>query len=180
MHSTSLVRMFVLGIDPGLTRCGYGCVEWSGPNRVKAVAAGVVRTDHTQDLPDRLAIIHREITSLIADFEPGVLAIERVLFQVNVSTAMAVGHASGVIMAAGAIAGCEVRQYSPNEIKLAVTGYGNADKQQVERMVRAQLKLEKELKPVDAADAVAVALCHTATVGVPPAPQRRPTVSGTL
>lgn len=160
--------MFVLGIDPGLTRCGYGCIEWSGPNRVRAVAAGVIQTHHTEELPKRLAIIQQEIQALIADYSPGVVAIERVLFQVNVRTAMAVGHASGVIMAAGSLAGCEVQQYSPNEIKLAVTGYGGADKQQVERMVRAQLKLEKELRPVDAADAIAVALCHTATVGVPP------------
>ncbi|MFT7474393.1 MAG: crossover junction endodeoxyribonuclease RuvC [Verrucomicrobiales bacterium] len=160
--------MFVLGIDPGLTRCGYGCLEWSGPNRVRAVAAGVVRTEHTEELAKRLATMQREITELIAEYKPSVVAIERVLFQVNVSTAMAVGHASGVVMAAAATAGCDVRQYSPNEIKLAVTGYGNADKQQVERMVRAQLKLEKELKPVDAADAIAVALCHTAIVGVPP------------
>ena len=159
--------MFVLGIDPGLTRCGYGCLEWRGPNKVKAISAGVLRTDHTDELPKRLAMLHAEVTELISDFAPSVLAIERVLFQVNVSTAMSVGHASGVIMAAGATAGCEVRQYSPNEIKLAVTGYGNADKQQVERMVRAQLKLETELKPVDAADAIAVALCHTAIEGVP-------------
>lgn len=159
--------MFVLGIDPGLTRCGYGCVDWSGPNRVRAISAGVIRTDHTEDLPLRLATLQTEITGLIAEYAPAVVAIERVLFQVNVSTAMAVGHASGVVMAAAATAGCQVRQYSPNEIKLAVTGYGNADKQQVERMVRAQLKIEKELRPVDAADAIAVALCHTAIVGVP-------------
>ncbi len=159
--------MFVLGIDPGLTRCGYGCVEWSGPSRVRAVSAGVIRTDAQAPLPDRLATMHRDITELIAEFGPAIVAVERVLFQVNVSTAMAVGHASGVIMAAAAIAGCEVVQYSPNEIKLAVTGYGNADKQQVERMVRAQLKIEQELRPVDAADAMAVALCHTAVVGVP-------------
>jgi crossover junction endodeoxyribonuclease RuvC len=159
--------MFVLGIDPGLTRCGYGCLEWNGPNRVKAVSAGVLTTDHTTELPLRLATIQGEVRQLIAEFSPSVVAIERVLFQVNVSTAMSVGHASGVVMAEAAAAGCTVVQYSPNEIKLAVTGYGNADKQQVERMVRAQLKIEQPLKPVDAADAVAVALCHTAVVGVP-------------
>ncbi len=160
--------MFVLGIDPGLTRCGYGIVDWRGPNKVHAVSAGVIRTEHTDPLPQRLATLHVEMVELIDEFGPSVVAIERVLFQVNVSTAMAVGHASGVVMAAGAVAGCSVFEYSPNEIKLAVTGYGNADKQQVERMVRAQLKLEAELKPVDAADAIAVALCHTAIEGVPP------------
>lgn len=159
--------MFVLGIDPGLTRCGYGCIEWTGPSRIRAVSAGVIRTEASQDLPDRLAVMYRDITDLIAEYEPEVLAIERVLFQVNVSTAMSVGQASGVVMAAGALAGCEVVQYSPNEIKLAVTGYGNADKQQVERMVRTQLGLEHELRPVDAADAIAVALCYSANHGSP-------------
>lgn len=159
--------MFVLGIDPGLTRCGYGCIDWSGPSRVRAVSAGVIRTEPTAELPERLATMHRDITDLIAEFRPAVVAVERVLFQVNVSTAMNVGHAAGVVMAAAAVAGCSVVQYSPNEIKLAVTGYGNADKQQMEKMVRAQLKIDQPLKPVDAADAIAVALCHTAIVGVP-------------
>lgn len=159
--------MFVLGIDPGLTRCGYACVDWLGPSRVRAKSVGVIRTDPSAALPNRLATMHRDITELIAEFAPAVVAIERVLFQVNVKTAMSVGHASGVIMAAGALAGCDVVEYSPNEIKLAVTGYGNADKQQVEKMVRAQLDLDHELKPADASDAAAVALCHTAIVGVP-------------
>ncbi len=159
--------MFVLGIDPGLTRCGYGCLEWTGPNRVRAVSAGVVSTESSDPLPIRLASIQNEIRALIAEFAPRVVAIERVLFQVNVQTAMSVGHASGVVMAEAASAGCQVTQYSPNEIKLAVTGWGGADKQQVERMVRAQLGIDSELRPVDAADAIAVALCHTAVVGVP-------------
>ncbi len=162
--------MFVLGIDPGLTRCGYGVVDWRGPSRVKAISAGVISTEPSAELPNRLATIQREVRELIAEFDPKVLAIERVLFQVNVQTAMSVGHASGVVMAEAANAGCDVIQYSPNEIKLAVTGWGGADKQQVERMVRAQLKIEHELKPVDAADAIAVALCHTAVVGIPEAP----------
>ena len=160
--------MFVLGIDPGLTRCGYGCVEWTGPTRVKAVSAGVITTSPSEELPHRLATIQNEVRALIRDFDPATVAIERVLFQVNVQTAMSVGHASGVVMAEAANAGCTVAQYSPNEIKLAVTGWGGADKQQVEKMVRAQLKIEAELRPTDAADAIAVALCHTATVGVPP------------
>ena len=162
--------MFVLGIDPGLTRCGYGCLEWTGPNRVRAVSAGVISTDSAQPLPQRLATIQREIRALIDEYAPGVVAIERVLFQVNVQTAMSVGHASGVVMAEAASAECEVAQYSPNEVKLAVTGWGGADKQQVERMVRAQLGIDAALRPVDAADAVAVALCHTATQGAPSEP----------
>jgi len=159
--------MFVLGIDPGLTRCGYGCLEWTGPTRVRAVSAGVIKTEATTPLPERLAMLQSEIADLVAELSPSVLAIERVLFQVNVQTAMAVGYASGVVMAEAARSGCDVVQYSPNEIKLAVTGWGGADKQQVERMVRAQLGIEHELRPVDAADAIAVALCHTAIAGVP-------------
>ena len=80
--------MFVLGIDPGLTRCGYGCIEWTGPTRIRAVSAGVIRTDASQELPARLAILHRDITELIDEYRPGVVAIERVLFQVNVSTCL--------------------------------------------------------------------------------------------
>lgn len=160
--------MFVLGIDPGLTRCGYGCLDWTGPNRVSAVSAGVIKTPSDDELPARLATLQLEIRQLITELEPAVVAIERVLFQVNVQTAMAVGHASGVVMAEAATSGCAVVQYSPNEIKLAVTGWGAADKQQVERMVRAQLKIDHPLRPADAADAVAVALCHTAVVGIPP------------
>ncbi len=161
--------MFVLGVDPGLTRCGYACVEWVGPNRVRAAAAGVITTSAGRELPDRLVTIQREIGDLLEECRTAVLAIERVLFQVNVQTAMTVGHASGVVMAEAARAGCQVVQYSPNEIKLAVTGWGGADKQQVERMVRAQLGIDHELRPVDAADAIAVALCHTAMVGAPTA-----------
>ena len=159
--------MFVLGIDPGLTRCGYGCIEWSGPSRVRAVSAGVIKTDAKTPLPERLATLQSEVAELVSELSPSVLAIERVLFQVNVQTAMTVGYASGVVMAEAARSGCDVVQYSPNEIKLAVTGWGGADKQQVERMVRAQLGIDHELRPVDAADAIAVALCHAAVVGVP-------------
>ncbi len=159
--------MFVLGIDPGLTRCGYGCIEWSGPSRVRAVSAGVIKTDAKTPLPERLATLQSEVAELVSELSPSVLAIERVLFQVNVQTAMTVGYASGVVMAEAARSGCDVVQYSPNEIKLAVTGWGGADKQQVERMVRAQLGIDHELRPVDAADAIAVALCHAAVTGIP-------------
>lgn len=153
--------MFVLGIDPGLSRCGYGCVVQRGRSTT-AVAAGVIRTEPKQPLPIRLSLLQTEIRSLIDDYQPDVVAIERVLFQVNVSTAMSVGQASGVAMAEAATAGCEVVEYSPNEIKSAVTGDGAADKTQVETMVKMILGLTKPLRPVDAADAVAVALCHLA------------------
>ncbi len=153
--------MFVLGIDPGLSRCGYGCVEWRG-KRSTAVAAGVIRTDPTDSLATRLAELQREVRLLIAELVPVVVAVERVLFQVNVRTAMSVGQASGIVMAEAASAGCEVVEYSPNQVKEAVTGYGKATKEQVQIMVQTLLDMETPLRPVDAADAVGVALCHIA------------------
>ena len=154
--------MFVLGIDPGLSRCGYGCVEHSRTPR--AVAAGVIRTDPALDLPHRLAEVQLELRALIAELRPDVVAIERVLFQHNVSTAMSAGMASGIIMAEAATAGCDVVEYSPNEVKESVAGWGGADKDEVGTMVQTLLGLPKRLSPADAADAVAVALCHLARV----------------
>jgi crossover junction endodeoxyribonuclease RuvC len=152
--------VFVLGIDPGLSRCGYGCVEHGRSPR--AVAAGVIRTDPALDRPVRLAELQRELRALIAELQPQVVAVERVLFQHNVSTAMAVGMASGLALAEGAAAGCDVVEYSPNEVKQAVAGWGGADKDEVGRMVQTLLGLSRRLRPADAADAAAVALCHLA------------------
>ncbi len=152
--------MFVLGVDPGLSRCGYGCVQVG--RRPRAVAAGVVRTDPAMERPRRLAELQVEFRQLLAELSPSVVAIERVLFQHNVSTAMAVGQASGIVMAEAVAAGCQVVEYSPNEIKQAVAGWGGADKDEVGRMVQTLLGLPRRLRPADAADAVAVALCHLA------------------
>ena len=153
--------MFVLGIDPGLTRCGYGVVSRTG-RRLRAEAAGVIRTSSETDLAYRLAELQGEVRALIREYRPDEVAIERVLFQVNVRTAMQTGQASGVVMAEAAAAGCEVALYSPNEVKSAVAGWGGADKDQMEQMVRTQLGITTPLRPVDAADALGVALCHLA------------------
>lgn len=153
--------MFVLGIDPGLSRCGYGVVERVG-RRPRAVAAGVVRTDPGLDVPWRLAALQTEIRALVAEHRPDVVAVERVLFQVNARSAIPVAQAAGVAMVEAVAAGCDVVEYSPNEVKRAVAGHGGADKAQVERMVRALLGIGAPLRPVDAADAVALALCHLA------------------
>ena len=152
--------MFVLGIDPGLSRCGYGCVEHGRPPR--AVAAGVIRTDPELERSVRLAELQHEIRGLIVEQDPDVVAIERVFFQQNVSTAMSVGQATGVVMAEAAVAGCDVVEYSPNEVKEAVAGWGGADKDEVGRMVQTLLGLSQVLEPADVSDAVAVALCHLA------------------
>jgi len=163
---TNIERVFVLGIDPGLSRCGYGVVQQRG-HRQRAVAAGVVRTSPTEHVPDRLAELQGEIRGLINDFSPEVVAVERVLFQNNVSTAMGVGQASGIVMAEAINAGCKVVEFSPNEIKMAIAGDGSADKNQMEHMVRLLLDISKPLKPVDAADALGVALTYLAHHGAP-------------
>jgi crossover junction endodeoxyribonuclease RuvC len=156
--------VFVLGLDPGLTRCGYCVLRVSADagGRASAVALGVIRTSPADALHLRLGELQRELRALIAEHPPGVLAIERVLFQVNVSTAMSVGQVSGIAMAEAANAGCEVVQYSPNEVKSAVAGWGGADKTQMQQMVQTLLGLRELPQPADAADAAALALCHVA------------------
>jgi len=153
--------VFVLGIDPGLSRCGYGVLE-PRPGGGRAVAVGVLTTPPSAPLPARLAELQRELRTLLAEFRPDVVAVERVFFQVNVRTAMAVGQASGLAMAEAHAAGCEVVEYGPNQVKEAVCGWGGAGKAEVGRMVQTLLGLAEPLRPADAADAVALALCHLA------------------
>jgi crossover junction endodeoxyribonuclease RuvC len=154
--------MFVLGVDPGLSRCGYACLESLPRHQVRAVAIGVITTPPTDPLPRRLAELRTELAALIAELHPDVVAVEHVFFQVNVRTAMSVGQASGLALAEAAAAGCEVVQYTPNQVKEAVTGWGGAGKEQVARMVQARLDLPAPPRPADAADAAALALCHLA------------------
>lgn len=149
----------ILGIDPGLSRCGYGAIVRSGAT-ASAVAAGVIRTDPHLALPQRLAHLHDEIEALLDDLAPRAVAVERVLFQVNARTAIAVGQASGIALAAAARRAIPVVQYSPNEVKLAISGDGAADKRAVQFMVSKLLRLPVAPEPPDAADALALALCH--------------------
>lgn len=149
----------MLGIDPGLTRCGYGAVRRQGGTLV-AVCHGVVGTPPSDSLPDRLAALERAIEALLAEIRPSAVAVERLLFQHNVRTAVAVGQASGVVLARTARRGVPVAHYSPNEVKLAVTGSGTAGKAQVQAMVTRVLRLDEAPSPVDAADALALAICH--------------------
>ena len=153
--------MFVLGIDPGLSRCGYSCLSGRG-TATRAVAAGVVTTSPQEQVPWRLATLQREIRGLLSELSPAVVALERVLFQVNVRTAMGVGQAAGVVMAEAVAAGCDVVEYSPNQVKQAVCGDGAASKDQVAQMVQMLLGLPEPLRPADVSDAAAVALCHLA------------------
>jgi crossover junction endodeoxyribonuclease RuvC len=155
----------VLGIDPGVSRCGYGVVARNGGAMV-ALACGVIRTSPRDELPTRLRELDDELTALVAQVRPSVLSVERVLFQNNARTAMSVGQASGLALAVAARAGAVVAHYSPNEVKLAVTGYGAADKAQVQEMVTRLLGLAEPPRPPDAADALALALCHSWSAGL--------------
>lgn len=154
--------MLILGIDPGLTRCGYAALESLTATNARPVALGVLRTDPALAVPWRLAELQREIAALIDELGPDVVAVEHVFFQVNVRTAMSVAQASGLALAAAAAAGCRVEQYTPNQVKEAVAGWGGAPKEQVQRMVQIRLGLSEPPKPADAADAAALALCHLA------------------
>ena len=150
------VHMFVLGIDPGLTTTGYGLVT-DGP---QAVAAGVIRTNPQAAVADRLLELHRDLTGLVAEHHPQVVAIEQVFSNRNLHTVANVGRAAGVAMLVAAQAGLAVHEYTPSSVKRAVAGYGNAPKEQVQKMVAQRLGLAELPRPADAADALAVALCH--------------------
>jgi crossover junction endodeoxyribonuclease RuvC len=152
--------MFVLGIDPGLTVTGYGVIE-IGSGKPRAVAAGVIRTDPAEPMARRLADLHTDITDVVRSLEVDEAAVEEVFVNRNLHTAMAVGRASGVAMLALAQAGVPVTEYTPSAVKLTVTGSGSAGKAQVARVVAMRLGLVEPPSPPDAADALAVALCHS-------------------
>jgi crossover junction endodeoxyribonuclease RuvC len=128
----------------------------------RVVAVGVLTTPPSQPLPARLAALDADLRQLIAEYRPQAVAVERVFFQGNARTAMSVGQASGLALVAAAQAGCQVAQYTPTEVKQAVAGYGSAPKEQVQRMVQTLLDLAERPRPPDAADALALALCHLA------------------
>ena len=157
--------MFALGVDPGLSRCGYGGVRGIG-GRLEVVAYGHLTTPVDRDLAPRLATLWADIESLLDDLRPDVVVVERVLFQTNARTAMSVGQASGLVLAAAARREVPVVQYSPNEVKLAVTGYGAADKGQVQAMVAKLLGLDEAPRPADRADALALAIAHLSGAGL--------------
>ena len=157
--------MFVLGIDPGLTRTGYGLVRRG--RILEAVAAGVIRTNPDLAMADRLAELDRDLAAVIAEHAPDTVAIERVFTNRNRQTAIAVGRASGVAMLAAARAGLDVHEYSPNEVKLAVAGDGAATKRAVASMVARRLGLGEVGGPADVADALAIAICHLQRIRIP-------------
>jgi crossover junction endodeoxyribonuclease RuvC len=151
--------MRVLGIDPGTATTGYGVVE-EVKGDLKPLVFGVIRTPADQPLPNRLQSIYQALKELAAEWMPTAAAVEELFFSRNVRTAMSVGQARGVTLLALADIGLDVAEYTPLAIKQAVTGYGNADKAQVQEMVRLLLGLAEVPRPDDAADALAVAICH--------------------
>ncbi len=151
--------MRVLGIDPGTATTGYGVVE-EVRGELSSVTFGVIKTLAGQPLPTRLQKIYRAVRELALEWKPDASAVEELFFSRNVRTAMSVGHARGVTLLALVDAGITVAEYTPLVIKQAVTGYGSADKAQMQEMVRLLLGLAKTPRPDDAADALAVAICH--------------------
>ena len=151
--------MKIFGIDPGSDRTGYGCIETDG-SRHHIVVCGAIKTPALGTFPEKLLVIHTRLARLLADCRPDGVAIENLFHAVNVRSALKLGHARGVAMLAAVEAGVPVFEYTPAEIKRAVVGYGRAEKQQVQQMVKLILGLSAVPSPHDAADALAVAICH--------------------
>lgn len=156
----NLEGLRVMGIDPGLTRCGLSVVQAGKGRQVIPVAVGVVRTPSDADLPQRLLRLSQAVNEWIDDYQPDVVAMERIFERGNVSTVMHTAHAVGVMVLAAAERGIPVHMYTPSEVKKAVSGNGRADKKQMTTMVTRILGLGAPPKPADAADALAIAVCH--------------------
>ncbi len=167
--------MRTFGIDPGSDRTGYGCVETDG-RRHRLVLSGAISAGPRATFPEKLQAIHVRLAALLAECRPECVAIESLFYASNVRSALKLGHARGVAMLAAVEAGVAVVEYSPAEVKRAVVGYGRAEKPQVQQMVKLLLGLEEVPSPHDAADALAVAICHgnsqlPARVALPPPPR---------
>ena len=154
--------MIVLGIDPGTAALGYGVIERTGAN-LRAIDYGCLETESSLPLAARLQLIHALVSDLIELHAPEIVGVERLFFSKNAQTAFAVGQARGVVLLAAAQHRVEIREATPSEVKLAVAGYGNADKEQIQRMVRVVLGMSETPTPDDAADALAVAICTANT-----------------
>jgi crossover junction endodeoxyribonuclease RuvC len=152
-----------LGIDPGTATTGYGLVEQNTDGSLQAIAYGILSTPKDLPAPERLDMLYQQMNEILRQYQPHSSAVEKLFFQKNVSTALAVGQARGVILLSLAQAGLNIAEYTPNEVKQAVAGYGSAEKRQVQEMVRILLNLPGIPRPDDAADALAIAICHLNT-----------------
>ena len=160
----------MLGIDPGLTRCGVGVVDVAPDRSASLVHVGVVRSDPGAAIEVRLAVIAAGLRAVIDEFGPAVVAVERVFAQHNRQSVMGTAQASGIALLVAGERGLPAATHTPTEVKAAVTGYGAADKRQVQTMVARVLRLDALPQPADAADALAIALCHGWRGGAPSAP----------
>ncbi|NLI60744.1 MAG: crossover junction endodeoxyribonuclease RuvC [Clostridiales bacterium] len=152
--------MIILGIDPGMAIVGYGIIE-SKNNKLKAIDYGAITTPSTMETSQRLVTIYDAVQQLVNRYQPNEVAIEELFFNKNVKTALTVGHARGVAVLAAAKTGLGLYEYTPLQVKQSVVGYGRAEKGQVQQMVKVLLNLKDIPKPDDAADALAVAICHS-------------------
>jgi crossover junction endodeoxyribonuclease RuvC len=152
--------MRILGIDPGTGILGFGVIEIDGKNKAHLVDAGVIRTPVNELDAVRLLTIYGELSEIIKTTKPDIMSVEKLFFAQNVTTAMTVSQARGVVLLCGQQNGLELHEYTPMQIKMAVTGYGKADKNQIQEMVKIILGLKEAPKPDDCADAIAAALCH--------------------
>lgn len=160
---TVAITRAVLGVDPGTAITGYGVVGETPAGEFVLLACGVIRTQAGDPMDLRLLELFRDMQAIIEEFKPDEVAVEKLFFGRNVTTAISVGQARGAILLSAALAGVPIVEYTPAEVKQAVAGYGNADKQQVQTMVMHLLRLEHAPTPDDAADGVAIALCHLQT-----------------
>lgn len=151
--------MRILGIDPGTAILGYGILDYQG-NQFKLVEYGCVRTEAGTPLPERLHIIYQELDQIIRTYRPDTMAVEELFFTNNVTTAISVSHARGVVLLLGKMYDLTLGEYTPPQVKQGVTGYGRAAKKQVQEMVKIILSMKDIPRPDDAADALAVAICH--------------------
>lgn len=156
----------ILGIDPGLTRCGYGLVSVQDRRQVSFESNGVLTTPKENPTPDRLRELHHDLLELITEMKPDAIAIEKVFFQSNVSTAISVAQVSGMVHSLAANHSIEIYEYTPTQIKNAITGDGKADKIQIQTMVTRMLNLKRVPEPADAADALAIAITHSLFLGI--------------
>ena len=154
--------MIILGIDPGTATTGYGVIEEKGGN-LSLIDFGVILTKPDHTLEQRLEILYDQLSDIIDEYNPDEIAIEELFFSTNVKTAMSVSHARGVILLATQKAGVPMSEYTPNQVKNGICGYGGADKKQVQKMVQMLLKLSEIPQPDDAADALAIAICHSSS-----------------
>jgi crossover junction endodeoxyribonuclease RuvC len=158
--------MKILGIDPGTGIVGFGLISVSGQSgKYKLLDAGVITTPPNQPLPERLITIYSELKELIEEYKPDYISVEKLFFAQNVTTAISVSHARGVILLAGQICGVNIAEYTPLQIKQALTGYGRASKKQIQAMVQTFLSLKTPIVQDDCADAIAAAICHAMNIG---------------